>query len=163
MHQQLACELRAPSHGRIRLVGRNFAEALAFGKRHFARHHYIEPAFRRPDKLRRLFFGESKIDEYCRIVDFDLQFFCSQGRFEGQREVERENIIRVVEPIARGGLREIRFFAVGRREREVIEFLQRFDIDLRKWCNSSRVNLPFSLLSIPCVAKVENMSSNDHA
>ena len=49
------------------------------------------------------------------------------------------------------------------RDGEVIEVLERLDIHFASGASSSRVNLPFSLLASPCVAKVENMSSKVQA
>src|SRR5215510_15988960 len=124
-HQDLAGELRAPGHRGVLLVGRYLAQRFALGEGHFARQHYIELAFRRTGQLHRLVLGKCKVDEYGWIVDLDLQFLGFDGRLERQKEIERQHLVLVVEPVIRRRLAEFSLLAVGRRIGEVIVFLQR--------------------------------------
>ena len=61
-------------------------------------------------------------------MDFQIQGARADWCLEGKREVEGENIARVVEPIV-DRLPEFYFAPVCRREREEVELVQRFHID----------------------------------
>src|SRR5262245_58342681 len=75
VHHELVRELSASGHGRVLLIGRNFAQLLAFSKGHFAREVHVELAFRRIDQLGWICFFEGEVHKDRRIVAFDVQLF----------------------------------------------------------------------------------------
>src|SRR5512132_3806205 len=90
VHHELVRELRAPGHGRVLLIGRDFAQLLAFSKGHFAREVHVELAFRRTDQLGWICLLKGEVHEDRRIVDFDLQLFCLHRLLERQSEIQRK-------------------------------------------------------------------------
>src|SRR4029453_12254982 len=82
VHHELVRELCPPGHGGVSLIGRDFAQFLAFSKGHFARKVHVELAFRRTDQLGRICFLEGEVHEDRWIVDFDLPPFSLHGLLE---------------------------------------------------------------------------------
>src|SRR5262252_8739090 len=130
VHQEFVCELGTPSHCRVFLVGRDLAEFLAFGECHFARQLDVELAFRGADKSRGVLLVKGEVDEDCRIIDLDLQFLRLYRCFERQREIERQHLVVVVEPVVWGGVSERDLRPVCAGKGEIVELLERLDVDL---------------------------------
>ena len=122
IHQDLCWRIARPRPSSCSAIGRNRCSAPCLPHRSSrAAAPRRLAAMRKIVDVHRLLLGEFEIDENGRVVNFDLQDLRLHRRLERQREMQRQDLVGVVEPVARRRIEQFGFLAVGGDVSEIVD------------------------------------------